>query len=323
MVSQWWPHVETVRGAQHVRESKPLQDSGAFLVGDDFLVMAVADGHGHEKAVHSKIGADLAVQTAHKVLSRFHDQLHGVKSEQDTKDDHASVLSPEKIHSALQVLPRNLSYEWRRAVAYHYVKSEGENDATQDRRDETKLISFDPVQEEEREDTELQVAVAHEVLRLYGTTLLVVYLTAKFAVLVQIGDGSIFVVGEDGSVTEPVPVDQRQIFNSVTSLSDRNAHEKFRITEIYRLDSAPPALFVVCTDGFVNSFKTDEYLLGNARKYLDTLRSKGTKYVETHHKDWLEHLTENASGDDITVGLLWHTDNPSLVMPTSQNLETA
>ena len=59
--------IASARGASHERHGTPNQDAAAWEpVGDDggCLVVAVADGHGNERAVRSHLGSRMAVDAA-------------------------------------------------------------------------------------------------------------------------------------------------------------------------------------------------------------------------------------------------------------------
>lgn len=67
-----------VRGASHRRSGAPLQDAIRWDPphGEaSSLVVAVADGHGSPVCVRSKVGAELAVETATSLLQEFHERI--------------------------------------------------------------------------------------------------------------------------------------------------------------------------------------------------------------------------------------------------------
>ena len=97
-----------------------------------------------------------------------------------------------------------------------------------------------------------------EVWRLYGTTLLTVFITPRFAILSQIGDGAILVVEEDGTVFQPVPRDSRLLGLETTSLAGKYAEQDFKIAPPIVFPLSRPALFLACTDGYVNSFESNK-----------------------------------------------------------------
>ena len=67
-----------------------------------------------------------------------------------------------------------------------------------------------------------------------------------------------------------------------------------------------PALLLAATDGYANSFQDDGGFLKVGADLLDILNAAGATYLHTHLADWLTEASQAGSGDDITVGVLYH-----------------
>jgi hypothetical protein len=89
---------------------------------------------------------------------------------------------------------------------------------------------------------------------------------------------------------------------------------------------------MLSTDGYSNSFRTDEDFLRVGTDLLQMVRADGAVAVEKQMPQILEHASSNGSGDDITVGLvhLGDADHPvpsaagsSTVRPSELRAELA
>jgi hypothetical protein len=141
----------------------------------------------------------------------------------------------------------------------------------------------------------------------YGTTLLMAAATPASIACLQLGDGDLLMVTDEGTVTRPVPGDPRLIANVTTSLSSANAGGDFRVKEM-RFAGNPPALMLLSTDGYANSFGTDEDFLKVGSDMLSLVRSDGLAAVSANLKSWLAESSESGSGDDVTLALLCRDD---------------
>jgi hypothetical protein len=136
----------------------------------------------------------------------------------------------------------------------------------------------------------------------YGTTLLSVLVTRDFAVYFQLGDGDILTVSATGEVERVIQPDPMLIANQTTSLCLPQARRHFR-TKFQRIAGPPPALVILCSDGYANSFEEAGFLKAGA-DYLHLIHTKGIDHVNDHLEQWLSETSQNGSGDDITVGII-------------------
>jgi hypothetical protein len=67
----------------------------------------------------------------------------------------------------------------------------------------------------------------------------------------------------------------------------------------------PPALILLATDGYANSFRTDQDFLKVGSDMLEMIRRDGWQYVKNRLNGWLAEASQLGSGDDITVGLMY------------------
>ena len=283
-LAEWRVMGETVPGASHLRAGIPNQDailqvreSGRGLP----LVVSVSDGHGSDKCFRSDRGSRFAVQEAARLVGEFLDESHGLP-------DHAAVESRAKDY-----LPPEFVRRWREAVeadlkARPFTEAELEAVEKKDGPRALKLVAGNP-------------------LLAYGTTSLTVGVNESFALYLQLGDGEILNVSATGEVTRPLPEDERLFANETTSLCTRDAEKNFRV-RLRPLAGEPPALILLSTDGYVNSFSDSAGFLKVGGDLLDMLRADGFDPVNASLKGWLEEATRSGSGDDCTLGLICRMD---------------
>jgi hypothetical protein len=146
-----------------------------------------------------------------------------------------------------------------------------------------------------------------DLLRLYGTTLLAAAATPDWLVLLQIGDGDILLVSHAGEVQRAFERDARLLGVETTSLCGPRAERDVRIRVITLAGRTPPAMVLLSTDGYANSFRDDAGFLQVGPDLLHIIRGEGVRTVENSLEGWLNDCSEQGSGDDISVGLLVHT----------------
>ena len=100
--------------------------------------------------------------------------------------------------------------------------------------------------------------------------------------------------------------DQRLLGVETTSLCTPGASGEMRV-RLEPLDGSPPALLLLATDGYANSFRDDAGFLRVGADLLDMIRTEGIEKVEDSLDAWLTEASELGSGDDITLALLCRT----------------
>ncbi len=268
---QWHVFGSTVRGAAHVRADRPNQDfirwSKPSEAGQP-LTLAVADGHGSAICFRSNEGSRLAVETANRLLQ----ELKG--------DISASAIN----HFAQEHFPQRLIRDWIKSVDEH--------------------LDANPCSEEETQHLQEPVDCSGDNKYLvYGATLLGVAVTDSCILYVQLGDGDIVVVDEEGEAQRAIPKDDKLIGNETTSLCGPDAWHEVRVV-VQRIEEHPPAMILVSTDGYANSFRDDEGFLKVGPDLLEMVRENGLDYVKQELDNWLTEASHSGSGDDVTLGII-------------------
>jgi hypothetical protein len=274
---RWRAIGKSRRGATHQRTGLPNQDAlwlpEATLEWP--LILAVADGHGSSKSFRSDRGAQLAVVTAQTVCRHVPGNPQELTQLSAVKRWAEDRLSHEMVRC------------WREAVnediAAHLFTA-----------DETDLGGS------------ADQANLHPYLA-YGATLLVVVVTAAFILYWQLGDGDILTVADDGKVSRPLPRDERLFANETTSLCAEQAWRDVR-TAFQVLAGTPPALILAASDGYANSYGDEAGFLQVGRDLLTLIRENGLEYVDANLATWLDEVSRQGSGDDVTLGILCRRD---------------
>ncbi len=249
----------------------------------------MSDGHGSKKSFRSDQGAQLAVGTAAEVLTEFKDRLGGVRG------------NLSEVGRAAEVdLPREMVRRWQQGVEAHLIEH--------------------PLTDNELRGLESpdRQAVDQNGLVVYGATLLAVLLTPRFALYLQLGDGDIVVVGDDGAASRPLPPDERLFANETLSLCSpgsaggkrfpgpAGAWSEFRV-RFQPMEEKASALVLVSTDGYANAFRTDADFLQVGPDLLQMIREEGIGTVRGNLGEWLADASEKC-GDDVTLGIVCRAD---------------
>jgi hypothetical protein len=239
------------------------------------MVLAVSDGHGSARYSRSHIGARLAVETATQVISNFLANQLPVKNASLTK------------RTAEDWLPKAVARAWHDAVAEHQ---------------QSDPIAPPEVDALAGKNTADRHSTADSSLA-YGATIIAAAVTQSFVLYLQLGDGEILTVSEQGEVSQPLPRDDRLFANETTSLCAEDAWRDFRVS--YRSNSdQPPALILLATDGYPNSFRHQSGFLKVGSDILEMIRQDGLDQVKNSLDQWLSDSTQAGSGDDVTLGIL-------------------
>lgn len=287
---------ESVKGASHVRSGLPNQDAIRWFPESGIglpLILAVSDGHGSAKSFRSDKGSCFAVETAIKVIQEFF-------LSSQSSDINFSALKD----AAQRLLPPRLVNEWRKAVNKDLGLSENDEEKLTNKpnfTDEEKQILVD------KDGEAAWQAVENNYFLAYGATVLAVLVTEFFIVYIQLGDGDILEVDSKGNTTRPLERDPNLIANETTSLCMNKAWNEFQVHIKLYPQGTPkeiPALILVSTDGYSNSFSTDEGFFKIGQDYRQMFKSNLTKEVRQKLEGFLQETSEKGSGDDITLGMI-------------------
>ena len=271
------------RGASHIRHNLPNQDAIQWELGADGqapALLAVADGHGSAKSFRSNIGAELAVDVTIRTLQDF---LNGVK------DATPSVVK----NRAEQQLPVEIAKIWREEVNGHFQAHPFTPE------------ELDRLEKEAGSAARQAVTVEGKHFVVYGATVLAIAVTDSFILYAQLGDGEILTVPSvNADPLRPLPTDAELIANETTSLCMEEAWQCFRI-RFQHLHESLPAMIMLSTDGYPNSFRDFEGFSQASTDLLKIFSTDGPEAIERDLPSWLAEASTLGSGDDVTLGLLF------------------
>ncbi len=285
-LDRWQIIGETVPGASHIRAGIPNQDSILQMRESDRtlpLVVSIADGHGSPKCFRSDKGSRFAVKKAAQIVGEFLDARCG-------NFDTAEIEAAGKDY-----LSRELVKKWRKTVEYHLKN----NPFTED---EFKTL-------EEKSGVKARQLIEENPLLAYGTTSLTVAMKEDFVLYLQLGDGDILNISANGEVTKPLPEDARLLANETTSMCLPKAEKDFRFFLQKISSEQSPAMILLSTDGYLNSFSSEAGFFQAGTDILAMLGSEnGFETVSENLKAWLEEANRMGSGDDSTVAIIYRPD---------------
>jgi hypothetical protein len=280
MVMPWHALAASVRGASHERNNLTNQDAVRLRnpVGtDDFLLMAVADGHGSSRSFRSERGSALAGECAMRVLRDFVKRLG--------PDAPLSRVRQQ----AKTRWPREMVAAWRKAV-----------------RDDLEKTPFSPLDFAAFPEPPPVLKPGEDLpptaYLAYGATLVAVAITRRYILYSQLGDGDILTIREDGEVSRPLTKQHEFMSNQTVSMCTHMAFRQFQI-RVEPCRAVLPSLIMLSTDGYANCFGNEEAFYRVGADLLVYLRSHGIDFVGQMLGDWLRESSHDGSGDDITVGL--------------------
>ncbi len=263
--------IGTARGVTHNARNIPNQDSAGFQAVGPVAgtVVAVADGHGHDRHFRSATGSRLAVRSACQVITELATELAG----RPWQADVAGHLRDQ--------LPEAIVAEWRAAVSAD--------------------IAAHPYGPDELAALE---AAADGPEIPYGSTLLVALIAEGWLICAQIGDGDLVAVAPDGGAWSPVAGDDLLDGHRTTSLCQPEAVFSFR-TAAHNLQGEPLLALLLGTDGYGNSQARDPWQPGVARDIADLAARHDHGWFAQQLPGWAERCASTAgSGDDTTIALL-------------------
>ena len=186
----------SVKGASHEKTGLVCQDSSAYKVCDDYAICVVADGHGSKKHFRSNLGSQFAVEATISTIDRFYE---------DKKSFEESF--PKNYKKIIKSIQKQIISDWNKLVEEH--------------------IKNNPVTEEEKSKFTEEEFAAIPPESYYGTTLIVGVAGKNFTFGIQIGDGTLVALFDDGKAVMPMEYNEAAPANVTASMCNSNAAGMF------------------------------------------------------------------------------------------------
>jgi serine/threonine protein phosphatase PrpC len=291
---------ESVRGASHMRSETVGQDSYKIVSEGNVLILSVADGHGSKQAVFSKDGSQIAVDVFCRIMQEY------VRNYNIDKFADSEIKG--KIASIADNLPGlNLGSKTDELIAF--LNREGSTKVAQTITEEWKREVLQKHAQECRRSFLNGDASVDEPLttRAYGSTLLGLMIAEDFIFAFQLGDGDI--VRIDDNELESVIVGDKILGVETHSIGKPEAWKSAlsRTVRINKRDHLPYAYFLT-SDGFANSYPSQEGYEAAITDYFNTIKEHGSKAVKDNLADWLIETSEKGCGDDTTMVISYYAD---------------
>lgn len=267
----------TVHGAGHIKKGQPCEDSSITLEDEVCKIFVVADGHGDSNCPRSKTGSEYICRIASEELKSFAGTIREQEWEQ-------KLFSPRSKEQLVRQLIASIIGKWKMAVNEEFRQN--------------------PLTAEERSNCAKYISqydAGKRIEHIYGTTMIAGLLTDKYLLLLQQGDGRCDVFDQQGSVSQPIPWDDRCFSNVTTSLCDTDAIPSCRY-EVVDVQEHPVAACMAGSDGVEDSF----FSMDLVHSYYRDLLKYAVEHSVTELRDYLEEVlpefSANGSNDDTSIG---------------------
>ena len=279
---------KSVIGATHIKNQLECQDSiGKYVLDDGVYVLVVADGHGSSSCPYSKEGSDRACRAFVDVMKNLYENYN------NDLDSLATYLNREGDTSVAM----DVCIRWQEKVKSAHYNAHRPMPKTDD----------GLIQKE-------------KLFRLYGTTLIGLLVTKEFLFALQIGDGDLSFVSDEGF--QYVVEAEKILGVEAHSLSKLDAWKK-SVTTLRRYERIEsPSLFLLSSDGFSNSYIGEDGYENACVDYFNTIKKYGPDAVEGALEGWLTETSEKGCGDDISLVMLYSYDGQASPASVSEEEET-
>ncbi len=274
----------TETGYGHILRGTICQD---FSISDDsegYALIVVCDGHGSQKHFRSDRGSKMAACIFHDIVKEMYSESH------EELCELASNGNRRELEFIACHLVRNLIFRWREAVKNDI----GSSDCIA-QFDEKEIAATDP------KILEKYRCGKYDVYSAYGTTFIAACMTGDLCFGIQIGDGDLSAMDNEGRFRRLVPDDPKcSPPPSTTSLCDDDAFGNARVSVCLRADADFPMAIFACSDGVIDSF-SDDYARHSV--FLRMVHEKSNDPDFEANTRWYlrEKLSKEGSRDDVSL----------------------
>jgi serine/threonine protein kinase len=244
------------------------------------IILVLADGQDKASATQSDKGSKVAVEETLLVLKEFLSSCENVQNF-------------SQIKRIAEELPKLILRKWKESV-----KNLIDSSATSKDEIKTWLINNNYANQQNGADSYLLA---------YDTTMAAVVINSAFTLYLQLGMGcNILVVSEQGKIYKPSEtVSEITKKSSFCSLDAKNAF----MTRFQVVTTSPPALILLASNGYSQSFRTEKDFLQVGEDILQIIRAEGLEKVSSSLKDWLRESAYTSKGDDSSLGIIYRVTN--------------
>ena len=259
----------SVMGASHEKTGLVCQDSSAHKVTEHYAIAVVADGHGSKKHFRSNLGSQFAVEATIEAIDRFF-------------EDYDEFISnfPANHKMIIKNIQKQVISNWNNRVNAHLA----ENPVTADEKSKFTDEEFENIPPESY----------------YGSTLIAAVAAENFTFGLQIGDGSLVAIFDDGAAVMPMEYNEAAPANVTASICNSNAASMF---SGFYVENKKLIAMYASTDGLYTSF-------GSEYDFLDyhTIITSQLTNIETFKTVIVNNLTKRSrygTEDDISLSCVF------------------
>lgn len=262
----------SVKGASHDKTGLVCQDSSSHKVTEHYAVAVVADGHGSKKHFRSDVGSKLAVEATIEAIDTFF-------------EDYDQFVSnfPANHKMIIKNIQKQAIFNWNQKVNAH--------------------LDANPVTDEEKSKFTEEEFEAIQRESYYGTTLIAGVAAENFTFGLQIGDGSLVAIFDDGEAVMPMEYNEAAPANVTASMCNSNAASMF---SGFYVENKKLIAMYASTDGLYTSF-------GSEYDFLDyhTIITSQLSNIENFKSVIINNLTKRShfgTEDDISLSCVYSTE---------------
>jgi serine/threonine protein phosphatase PrpC len=281
---------QKVKGSLHEIAKNECQDS--FKTDDikinktEIRLLAVSDGHGSPTAKYSKDGSEIASITFCEVMKEY------IKKNESTKLEKITELTGNLRKEYRSKMDRFVSFLNREGSILIAKK------ITQEWKE--KILKKHKTENREEFDNSGNKLEEKEIIKKYGATLIGLVIAPTFIFAFQLGDGDI--VKTTKNEVKHVICSDKLLGVETHSIGSSNAWQNVNTKTIRRnIKEDLPYAYFLTTDGFANSYATDNEFLCTIKDYFMTILEYGADGVKSNLEDWLNETSAHGCGDDITM----------------------
>lgn len=264
-------------GQSHIDNGTECQDCAQLdLESKNYVMAAVADGHGSKKHFRSDRGSQFATQAARDSIYEYMNDY----------ERFVEAYQVDKEYLIDRIIKMTIT-KWHEKI----------------RED----LNKDPITQEEIDKYLGGTFNSDKVSSIYGTTLLVGVMSEKCNFGFLIGDGSFVVIDKHGKAYIPIE-DENSKANYTSSLSSSDSYNGF----VKHFFDEMPFSIMVSTDGLVKSFANDSDFLDYNQAIAMELGKldDNDKIIQMEERliKLFEQRSRDGSEDDISISIIFDID---------------
>lgn len=273
----------SVMGASHEVSGIVCQDSSAYRINEYFSAAVVADGHGSKKHFRSNIGSACAVAAALDTFENFY-----------YFDEEFEETFPANHKRILKKIEKQIIANWNTRISQHLAEN--------------------PVTDEEKSKFSEEEFADISTAAYYGTTLIAAVMGKHFTFGVQIGDGSLVAVRENGSAIMPMEYEESAPANITASMCNSQAADMFKS---FFIGDEPILALYASTDGLYTSFGSEHDFL-NYHSIITNQLVTSSDAEKTIYKNLIKR-SRYGTQDDVSMSCICNLDRAKELAETLAN----